>query len=165
MLKRLSFYDFQFEDSIEIAAPPAQGFAFFQSMEDNYLRWHPDHLLFEWRSGRGLQEGNVFYFEERIAGKLQRKEVRITDVVPDRHFAFAPVNPLFRFFLPLLSFGFEPTPSGMTFRAIIRLHGIGPLGRRLNRREFNAVEQHMAEEGRNLKTLLEGSLPQAQVGA
>lgn len=155
MLRELSFYDFQFEDSIRIDAPAEQAFAFFEDMEANYRRWHPDHLKFEWRSGRGLAVGNVFYFEERIAGKLQKKETRITEVVPGRYFAFTMTNPVFRFFLPHLSFGFEPDGQGCVFRAEIRMHGIGPLGRRLNRREFDAVERHMAEEGRNLKAILE----------
>ena len=39
-------------------------------MEHDYLRWHPDHALFRWVSGSGVKEGNVFYFEERVAGKL-----------------------------------------------------------------------------------------------
>lgn len=155
MIREISFYNFQFEDSIAIAAPPEAGFAFFEAMETNYTRWHPDHIKFEWRHGHGLAVGTEFYFEERIAGKLQRKLTRITEVQPGRYFAFTMVNPVFRFFLPHLSFGFEPDGAGMTFRAELRLHGIGPLGRRLNRREFDAVEAHMAEEGANLKALLE----------
>lgn len=151
----LPFYNFQFEDSIEINAPPEDGFAFFQNMETNYVRWHPDRISFEWRKGRGLEVGNVFYFEERIAGKIQRKETRITEVIPGRYFAFTMVNPLFRFFLPHLSFGFEPTATGCRFEAILRLHGIGPMGRRINKKEFDAVEVHMGEEARNLKRLLE----------
>ena len=157
MLREISFYDFQFEDEIEIAAPPEAGWRFFETMEANYTHWHPDHLKFEWRDGRGLAVGTTFYFEERIAGKLQRKLVRITEVDPGRQFSFTMVNPLFRFFLPHLHFSFDPTPGGFRFGAVIRLHGIGPLGRRLNRREFDAVETHMAEEGRNLKSILEAS--------
>jgi hypothetical protein len=150
-----SFYRFHFEDSIQIAAPAEAGFAFFEDMEANYPRWHPDHLKFEWRKGRGLKAGNVFYFEERIAGKLLRKETRITEVVPGRFFAFAMVNPLFRFFLPRLSFAFEPDGAGHRFKAELHLNGIGPLGRRLNAKEFDAVDRHMREEGENLKALLE----------
>lgn len=156
MLRILSFYDFQFEDSIWIDAPAGRGFAFFEEMDANYTRWHPDHRLFEWREGRGLEVGNTFYFEELIAGKVQKKLTRITDVTPGHYFAFTMVNPVFRFFLPHLSFGFEPEGSGFRFKAEIRLHGIGPLGRKLNRKEFDAVERHMSEEGQNLKRLLEG---------
>jgi hypothetical protein len=155
MLRSISFYDFQFEDGIRIEAPPAQAFAFFQNMEANYTRWHPDHIRFEWRKGRGLEVGNKFFFEERIAGKRLTKLVRITKVTPDRYFAFEMTNPIFRFFLPHLSFGFEPDGDGTLFRAELRLHGIGPLGRRINRKEFDAVDRHMAEEGQNLKALLE----------
>lgn len=155
MFRVLGFYDMQFEDRTEIGAPPEAAFAFFDSMESNYTRWHPDHLFFEWRRGRKVAVGNVFYFEERIAGKLQKKETRIIEVVPGRYFAFTMTNPLFRFFLPHLSFAFEPSAGGCSFRAEMRLHGIGPLGRRLHQKEFAAVEQHMAEEGSNLKRLLE----------
>lgn len=157
MLITDSFYRFHFEDSIQIAAPAEAGFAFFEDMEANYRRWHPDHLKFEWRKGRGLAVGNVFYFEERIAAKLQRKETRITEVVPGRFFAFTMVNPVFRFFLPRLSFAFEPAGAGHTFKAELHLNAIGPLGRRLNSREFDAVDQHMREEGLNLKKLLEAA--------
>jgi hypothetical protein len=155
MIRSLSFYDFQFEDEIAIAAPAESGWAFFEDMDDNYTRWHPDHRLFSWRRGKGLAVGNVFHFEEVIAGKRLGKTTRITKVVPQRYFALAMVNPIFRFFLPHLSFAFTPNADGFVFRAELRLHGIGPLGRRLNKREFDAVDVHMAEEGRNLKVLLE----------
>ena len=149
------FYDFHFEDQIAIDAPPSSGFAFFENMQANYRRWHPNHLTFEWKRGPGLAVGNEFRFEESIAGKRRVKTTRIIEVIPDRYFAFTMVNPFFRFFLPRLSFGFEPQAGGFRFRAEIHLHGIGPMGRRLNRREFNAVQTHMAEEGQNLKELLE----------
>ena len=158
MIRNISFYDFQIEDRIDIDAPPAAAFGFFEDMEANYTRWHPAHIRFEWRKGRGLAVGTEFFFEETIAGKRQAKLVTITEVEQDRCFAFVPKNPVFRFFLPRLWFAFEPRGGGCTFRAGIRLHGIGPFGRRLNRREFDAVEAHMAEEGRNLKALLEGAM-------
>jgi hypothetical protein len=41
-------------------------------------------------------------------------------------------------------------------RFIAELHiRTGPVGAWLNRREFNAVRQHMREEGENLKRILE----------
>ena len=149
------FFRFRLEDRIFIAAPPATGFAFFDDMAVNYTRWHPDHLGLEWREGRGIVPGTVIWFSERIAGKVLSGEVRITEVVPGRFFAFAPTGWLMRAFLPRMSFAFHPDPGGFVFEAEVWLRGIGPLGRRLNRREFDAVERHMAEEGRNLKRLLE----------
>lgn len=161
MIRNISFYDFQFEDEIDIEAPPEAAFGFFEHMETNYTRWHPDHIRFEWRKGRGLERGVEFFFEERIGGKRMSKLVRIIEVTPDRGFVFEMTNPVFRFFLPRLWFEFEPRDGGCTFKAGLRLHGIGPLGRRLNKREFDAVEVHMTEEGRNLKALLEGSIETA----
>lgn len=157
MLERTSFFDLRFADAIAIDAPAEAAWAFFEAMGENYTTWHRDHLRFEWRKGRGLSVGNVFYFEERIAGKLQRKTVVITKVRPARYFEFQPTNRVFRFFMPRLSFAFEPDGAGHRFRAEIDLHGIGPIGARLNRREFDAVSLHMSEEGRNLKALLEAA--------
>ncbi len=155
MLEITSFYRFRFVEEIHINAPPAAGFAFFENMQENYVRWHPDHLDFEWRKGKGLNVGNIFWFKEKIAGKTMTKTTRITEVIPDRYFRFELTNPLFRFFLPKLSFAFEPSGAGHIFRAELHLKAIGPAGRRLNKKEFDAVDVHMAEEGKNLKTILE----------
>jgi len=155
MQRRTGFFSFNFENRTFMAAPPERGFAFFEAMDANYRRWHPDHLDFEWVRGRGLKVGTMFRFSERIAGKTLTKQVRITEVVPNRFFAFEPTGWLMRVFLWRMSFGFRPEPGGFVFEAEIRLRGIGPLGQRLNQREFAAVERHMAEEGRNLKALVE----------
>jgi uncharacterized protein YndB with AHSA1/START domain len=144
-----------FEDGIHIAAPPAAVFSFFERMAENYLAWHPDHLKFEWRGPAGLEVGNVFYFEERIAGKVLRKQTRFTRVVPGRRIEFTMTSWLMRLFLPKLSFEFAPENGGCRFTARIHLRGVGPIGRALNRREFDAVRRHMAEEGENLKALIE----------
>lgn len=41
-------------------------------------------------SGRGLKVGNVFYFEEYIAGKLLKKEVVFTRIEPGSLIEFKP---------------------------------------------------------------------------
>jgi hypothetical protein len=69
MQRVTGFYSFRFEDRIPIAAPPEAGFAFFQDMEANYLRWHPDHLGFEWRKGRGIVPGTVIWFQRTHRGQ------------------------------------------------------------------------------------------------
>ncbi|MCC5971963.1 MAG: SRPBCC family protein [Pararhodobacter sp.] len=149
------FFGLTFEDRIFIAATPERGFAFFEKMEENYTRWHPDHIAFEWRKGRGLAVGNVFWFDEWIGGKRMAKQVRLVEVVPARLMVFEPTFWLLRAFLPRMSFAFIPEPGGFIFEAKIVMRGIGALGRRLNRRDFLAVERHMAQEGQNLKNLLE----------
>jgi hypothetical protein len=142
-------------DSILINTTPDRIFEFFEHMDENYLRWHPDHLLFRWEKGRGLSEGVEFYFEERIGGQLLKKRVRFTHIEPNRHIEFAVTNPLIRLIMPRLLFAIEPQGEQSRFIAEIHIR-TGPIGARLNAREFNAVRQHMKEEGENLKKLLEG---------
>ena len=142
------------EDRIVIAAPASRIFAFFDDMEAHYADWHPDHILFEWRGKKGVAEGNVFYFEERIGGKLMRKQVVFTRVRRDRLMVFAPTSRLLRLFLPRLSFETRETAEGTEFVAQIVVRA-GPLAQWANRREFDAVRRHMREEGENLKRLME----------
>lgn len=147
----------KFEDSVFIAAPPKQVYAFFENMQANYLRWHPEHVAFEWRKGQGLEEGNVFYFEEEIAGELLKKKTRFTRIVPHRYIEFEMVNLFYRWFIPKMTFIFEPVDGGCRFTGQVFLRGIGPLGKWLHRKEFAAVQQHMKEEGENLKRIIEGN--------
>jgi hypothetical protein len=143
-------------DSISVDATPQAIFQFFEDMERHYLEWHPDHILFRWEQGRGLQEGNVFYFEERIAGKLLKKRVVFTRVHRFDHLEFAPTFWLMRVLLPRMLFRIEPQKVGCLFVAEIHLR-IGPLAAWLNRREIAAVREHMHAEGRNLKRILEAA--------
>jgi len=145
----------KFEDRIIIAAPPEKVYAFFEQMETNYLDWHPEHRAFEWRKGKGLAEGNVFYFAEEIGGEMLKKETRFTRIEPPHYIEFTMVNWFFRWFIPKMTFIIEPVAGGCEFTAQIFLRGVGPLGRWAHRKEFAAVRQHMKEEGQNLKTLLE----------
>ena len=142
-------------DVTEMDVPAAAVFEFFEEMEAHYTAWHPDHVLFRWVRGRGLTEGNVFYFEEFIGGKLLKKKVRFTRVVPDEHMEFAPTFWLMRLFLPRLLFRIEALPLGGC-RVIAENHmRIGPLAARLNRRELDAVRDHMRIEGVNLRRIVE----------
>lgn len=146
----------KFEDSIEISAPAEQVYAFFQNMEQNYLRWHPDHLQFEWRKGRDLEAGNVFYFEEKIADEILKQEVRLTRVLPGRYIEFTMVHWFYRWFIPKMTFIFSPANGHCVFTGQVFLRGVGPIGKYLHRKQFVAVRQHMKEEGENLKAIIEG---------
>lgn len=99
--------------SIPIRTEPEAVFDFFANMETNYLRWHPDHVLFRWEGDGGLRVGNAFYFEERIGGKLLRKRVRFTRIEPGRLIEFALTNPLYRLMLPHISFSVAPEGDGV----------------------------------------------------
>ena len=149
-------------DSIDIQASPSDVFAFFDGMDNaRYLGWHPDHKLFRWTQGRGLATGNAFYFEEVIAGKLLKKEVVFTRIEAGVRIEFAPVFWLMRLFLPRLIFRLEPLgDAGYRFVAEIFLRA-GPIAAWLNRREFDAVREHMRVEGVNLKRFVEARAGQA----
>jgi hypothetical protein len=142
------------EDSIQIMARPEAIFRFFEEMESHYLAWHPDHVLFRWERGRGLMLGNVFYFEERIAGKLLKKRVAFTQVVPNAHIEFAPTFWLMRLFLPRMLFRVAPEQGGSRFIAEIHLR-MGPLAQHAHCKELVAVREHMRVEGVNIKRIIE----------
>jgi hypothetical protein len=143
-------------DAIEVHAPVGTFFEFFEGMcNERYLRWHPDHRLFRWTRGQGLTLGNRCYFEEVIAGKLLRKSVEFVHLEPDARIVFAPTFWLMRLLLPRLVFRVEAAgPGAFCFVAEIFLR-VGPLGARLNRREFDAVREHMRVEGVNFKRYAE----------
>jgi len=143
-------------DSIWIHTTPEQVFQFFETMDAHYVQWHPDHLLFRWEQGRGVKPGVIFYFEEIIGGTRMKKRVHFTRVQRNRHLEFTFTNRLLAFIVPRLSFHFEPEGTGTRFDAEIVIR-TGPIGARLNRREFQAVRQHMREEGESLKRILEGA--------
>lgn len=142
------------EDRIAIEAPPERIFGFFELVGENYLAWHPDHIAFRWTKGQGLEPGVEFYFEETVGGKLLKKTVRFTRVEPYRYIEFEPTWWLMRLFVPRFSFEIVPQDEASLFIARIPIR-TGPIGARLNRRDFDAVRRHMREEGRNLKALLE----------
>jgi uncharacterized protein YndB with AHSA1/START domain len=147
-------------DSIWIDAPPGEVFRFFDEMDAHYLQWHPDHLLFRWERGRGVDAGVVFYFEETIGGTRMKKRVHFTRVERDRHLEFTFTHRLLAVIVPRLSFHMEPEGEGTRFDAEIEIR-TGPIGAWLNRREFEAVRRHMREEGENLKRIIEGGRVQA----
>lgn len=149
-------------DSIEVHAPRTAFFEFFEGMSnERYLRWHPDHKLFRWSIGRGVKLGHRFYFEEVIAGKLLKKSVKFTRIEPDHHIEFAPTFWPMRLFLPRLVFRIEVAGPGV-FRFVAEIFlRVGPLSARLNKREFDAVREHMRIEGVNFKRYAEGQVAAA----
>jgi hypothetical protein len=143
------------QQSTDIAAAPERVHAFFDAMEHNYPRWHPDHIVFRWlEPGRRVEEGSAFYIEERINGQLLKRTMRFTRVDPARHLEFAPDSRLIRFFLKRVVFEIEPLNTGCRLTQSLHIR-IGPIGYWLNRRGFAAVEKHMREEGQNMKAMLE----------
>ncbi len=80
--------------------------------------------------------------------------MRFVEADPDRYIEFKPTSLLIGLLMPHISFTIEPRPNGCELTQRIKVR-TGPIGARLNRREFDAVRTHMREEGRNLKRILE----------
>ena len=142
------------EETTRVEAPPEAVYQFFEAMEENYVRWHPDHVAFRWVTGAGLERGSEARFEERIAGKPQKKTVRFVEVLPERYIEFKPTSLLVGALMPHISFTVEPRAGGCELTQRIKVR-TGPIGARLNRREFDAVRTHMREEGGNLRCIVE----------
>jgi len=154
-------------DTIDVSCAPGRIFQFFEDMEAQYLQWHPDHKVFRWTTGRGLAVGNAFYFEEIIGGKRLKKKVMFTRIDLQSHIEFAPTFWLMRLFLPRLLFRIEAA-GPMVCRVVAEIHlRMGPLAAHLNRRELDAVREHMRIEGVNLKRIIENHVQfdQASTGA
>ena len=142
------------EATTAIDVPPERVLEFFDAIDRHYLEWHPDHISFEWVEGDGLAVGNVAAFEETIGGEHKQQTVRYTVVDEPSQIELVPTSRLVRLVLPSIRFTIEPRNGGSRVTQQIRVR-TGPIGRRLNRNEFDAVQQHMDEEAENLKQLLE----------
>ncbi len=150
------------QDVIEVHASPSDVFDFFEGMDNaRYLGWHLDHKVFRWTRGKGLVVGNEFYFEEVIAGKLLKKNVAFTRIEDGGRIEFAPTSWLMRLFLPRLVFRLERI-ADRHYRFIAEIFlRVGPLAARLNKREVDAVREHMRIEGINLRRFVESRHEQA----
>ncbi|MDG5820904.1 SRPBCC family protein [Natronococcus sp. A-GB7] len=142
------------EAETHIRADPEDVFEFFAEMEQNYEAWHPDHITFRWVEGVPVEEGTLAYFEEEIGGEVMKKTVEYVTVESNRRVELKPTSRLMGFFLPFIKFTIEPVGEGCVFTQQIKIR-TGPIGKRLNQDEFDAVHQHMKEEGENLRRLLE----------
>ena len=143
-------------DSIKTEAPPEEAFNFLRGLkdDDSYKAWHPDHVVLRWIKGEPFEEGSMVYFEEYLHGKLHKAKFICTKVVPNRLIEYRPPFPLSIFF-PRNQFIIEPTDDGgCTFAATVEIR-MGPLSRKLSRKQIEGVKRHMKEEGENLKTALE----------
>jgi len=143
-------------DSIKIKAPPEQVFNFLTGLKDteSYKAWHHDHVVMRWIKGEPFQEGSVVYFEEYLHGKLHKGKFMGTKVITNRLIAYRPPFPLSILF-PENQFIMEPTDDGgCIFTASIKIR-MGPLGKKLSRKQIDGVKRHMKEEGENLKAILE----------
>ena len=149
------------KDSIEVNATPEKVFKWLvQRIKDqeSYQAWHPDHVNIRWIKGKPLQEGSILYAEEYLHGDLHKLKFRITRVVPNRLIEYRSLFPL-SILSPGNRFLIEPTgESSCIFTATGSLRIPRWLFKKLHKKhehKIEATEQHMKEEGENLKRILE----------
>ena len=149
------------KDSIEINAEPEKVFEWLiQRFKDkeSYQAWHPDHLDIRWIKGEPLQVGSIVYAEEYLHGDLHKLKFRITKIVPNRVIEYRSLFPL-SILAPGNTFLVEPEgENSCIFTAMGSLRLPVWLFEKLHKKHKNkieATEQHMKEEGENLKRALE----------
>lgn len=145
-------------ESVSIRNTAEQLFEFFDGLEANFPRLHPDHRLFRWEKGRGVHQGVTFYLEETIGGRLIQRRFAFTRVertglvIQYRHVELAATHPVPRLIVPRIAFRIEFVPDGIRLVVEIRIR----TGLIANVDELlDAVRRHIREEGANLKRMVE----------
>jgi hypothetical protein len=149
------------KDSIEINAAPEKIFnclVRFITDKESYKAWHPEHVDIKWTKGDPVKEGSIMYIEEYLQDYLYKIKFRITKIVSNKLIEYRPLFPL-----SIIALGnrFLIEPKGensSVFTASGRI--MFPLWLFLkmhNKHEgkLDASEQHMKEEGENLKRAVE----------
>ena len=149
----------ELRDSVVVHASPERVWDWLETLPEHYRQWHPDHLSARWVTGHGFRPGAVMEVEEVLHGRRHRLTLTCVEVDPGRSvryrlfpglggtFDVEPVDGATRF-TASLSAGTRTPVVGPALDAVLR----SALGGR-----FEVLRRHQAEEGVNLKALLEGS--------
>ena len=151
-------------DTIEIQATPGRLFSWLERMPEEYKAWHPDHVSCRVIKGSMLEVGSELECEEYLHGKLHSMRFRMTKMIPDERVEFSVVG------MGRGAFEAQANNSSVDFVAELDIGSEVPiLGQlfglvfsRFFGRRMESMRQHMAEEGQNLKQILE-SEPSAGV--
>jgi hypothetical protein len=144
-------------DTISIAATPEEIFDFFIHFRENFKAWHPDHVRCWYAEEGPLVEGSVFYVEEYVGAQLLTLQFQVTRLVEYSRIEYKVSRVASGAFL------MERRDSNTSFTAEIYFGTKAPLigslmdgvVRTFMKDRLSALEQHMVDEGRNLKTILE----------
>ncbi len=144
-------------DAVEIEVSVEQVYDWLAHFQENYVAWHSDHVECRYLTGASLEPGAVLYAKEYLHGQPHHLKFRVTRVVPNSLVEYA-VSPgiagVFEierrgnraFFIAEISIGLQlPVIGGSLDWLLLKLFSD----------RLDVLKQHMAEEGRNLKVLLE----------
>lgn len=155
------------KDSIEIRTTPRKFFDWLRRLPQEYQAWHPDHVACRVLHGSFLEVGSEIVCEEYLHGKLHSMRFRVTKVIPERRAEFV--------IRGMGSGAFEAVATGdmVRFTAELDIGSNTPLVGQIFdlifqlffKTRIDAMQQHMAEEGRNLKAILESSSPSNSIGS
>ena len=155
------FEGVKYRDSIEVNASAEKVFEWLcrRSMDkESYKAWHPDHVDIRWIKGEPLQAGSIFYGEENIHGDLYKLKFKIIKIVPNREIRYRILFPL-SLIATENAFIIEPKGKNRcTFTATGGLRFPAWFFKRIHKKhkyKIEATQQHMKEEGENLKRALE----------
>jgi uncharacterized protein YndB with AHSA1/START domain len=146
----------ELRDTVFVETPPENVWAWLADLPAHYREWHPGHVRCSYEHGNVLQAGTVLAVEEQLHGRPHRLKLRATEVVPNRLLRYSGWGLRGAFLL-------EEAEGGTRFTATLRFGVAVPVISRLVDRILNraiatrlaAVQEHMHEEGRNLKRLME----------
>lgn len=140
-------------ESIEINVSPEIIWDWLMHVAENYLDWHPSHIKAQWETKTQNEQGSILYAEEKIEGDFLKMRSKLMDLIPNRAYRFKTVGSL-KLLLAGGSFEIEPTKNGSIFTATLDFH-MGKMLSKLMKKKVREITQHMIEEGKNLKTILE----------
>ena len=145
------------KDAVEIRASPEQIVEFFLNFKENFHAWHPDHVECHYLTPGPLKENSIIYVEEYLHGELHKLKLHITKIQPNSRIEY-------KTFLGTKGiFIIEPRGTITLFAAEMHMGTKIPLlgklvdgiMRMFFSRHLEGLKQHMAEEGQNLKRILE----------
>lgn len=147
-------------NEIDIACKPGDVFDFISDFERQYLLWHPGHIACDYIKGHRLEEGSVLFCQERLDGRARKYRMRLTRVDPGERVEYTLGPGLAG------AYRVKPAGAGVRFTSELRL-GLelsaiaaaqDTLLRRFGSDRIASLERHLAEEGRNLKVIVEAGL-------
>ena len=81
------------EDELKLTVPIKTAFKWFENLEKNYLRWHPNaHKEFVWLSSKPIKKGSRFYFVENIKGHKHKMLMEVSEYVENSKLSFLSIR-------------------------------------------------------------------------
>ena len=150
------------KDEIEVKAPPSKFVEWFSHIDEKYREWHSEHILARYTRGTPFEEGSILYFEEYIGKPKYKFRFLVTRVEPNKRMEYRILFP-YTLLNARGSFTFQQQGDTTLFTAVVSVGWGGAVGRLLDRifllfgrGIFREIRRHMADEGVNIKKIMEG---------